>query len=163
VRAPERSVLRECLNDASTTMLAENEGLKKRLTELATERDELRDRTDEDRTHQGEALEKITGYLGEAAKRPQPPAVATATAHSDGRATTDTSSRLASATSAPQSVRQQSGQARPGGVPDAQTRRKTAAAPPSASCPPGPAPAAPGTAAATDAAARGRSDGATQK
>jgi hypothetical protein len=163
VRAPERSVLRECLSDASTSMLADNENLKRRLNELQSERDGLRDRTDEDRTRQGDAFDKISGYLGEAAKRPQPPAVATATARSDGRATTDTSSRLAATTPAPRAAGGQSGQARAGGVPNAQNHRNNAAAPPPAICPPATAPAAPGAPAATDAAARGRSDGASQK
>jgi hypothetical protein len=93
---PQEEVLRRCLADATSTILGENEGLKARLAEATRERDALRASAEKDGDKLRESSDRLAEYLGEAAKRPSPPAVATATASSDGNASAETSGEAAS-------------------------------------------------------------------
>lgn len=79
-RPPEEAVLKACLDESARTALSENERLQARLDELAGERAALAARVADDRTHLLTSYDRIAGDLGEAAKKPQPPASATATA-----------------------------------------------------------------------------------
>jgi hypothetical protein len=83
---PQSTVMRSCMNDASTTLVMENEGLKERLSELTTERDALRAREEQELAHHRSAEDEMTRSLGEAAKKPAPNAYATST--SSGTANT---------------------------------------------------------------------------
>jgi len=108
-QASESNVLQDCMNEAAGAMINENESLKDRLAsmkdraaELVKDRDALRARTDDDRTHLLASHDKIADYLGEAAKKAQVPAVANATASSDGQARTENTATRTDTTSAPQ-------------------------------------------------------------
>jgi hypothetical protein len=93
---PHERVLAECMDEAARSQVAENEALAKRLRDVEEERAALRARTDDDRKHLVASHDKISEYLGEAAKKVDPPATATAYAtsdsDSDGRAETAASS-----------------------------------------------------------------------
>lgn len=82
----EEKMLNACLNQAAKSLLAENESLKSRLSELSTDRDALKAAIDKDDAFLRQSHDRLTAALGEAAKKPAPSAVATAT--SDGRAST---------------------------------------------------------------------------
>ena len=82
----EQELLRTCMTEASGYVIAENEGLKRRLAELSADREALRTVVREDRQHLMSSHDRIASALGEAAKKPAPNAVATAT--SSGTATT---------------------------------------------------------------------------
>jgi hypothetical protein len=97
---PEEKVLRSCMSESAQVMAEENATLKTRLAEAAGERDalrasaeqermQLRASADQERTHLRTSLDKIAEHLGEAAKKPTPPAVATATATSEGRTSSE--------------------------------------------------------------------------
>ncbi len=88
----EENMLQTCMNEASGTMLTENEALKARVGELVYDRDLLRVDVEKDRDHLRSSHDKLTDALGEAAKKPAPAAVATATSTSDGTATTQSDS-----------------------------------------------------------------------
>lgn len=96
-RKPEEAILQSCMNEAATAMVTENEALRQRLSELTEDRDELRVTVDEDRAHIRSSHDRLASALGDAAKKPAPAAVATAT--SNGTATTQ--SELSSDPSAP--------------------------------------------------------------
>lgn len=84
-RPPEESVLADCMQEAATTALSENERLAARLAEVSADREVLAARVEADRKHLVEAHDRLALDLGEAAKKEAPPAIATATASSDGR------------------------------------------------------------------------------
>jgi chemotaxis protein histidine kinase CheA len=98
------NVLATCTSEAARAGFAENDALKnqldaanerisfakERLADVASDRDALRKRSDAERDHMYESHERLAQALGEAAKKPAAPAVATATASSDGRARLDT-------------------------------------------------------------------------
>jgi hypothetical protein len=93
---PEASVLQACMNQAAHAAVTDVEALnerlataKDRLGEVSSDREKLRARLDDDRAHLAATTDKLAEYLGEAAKKPLPPATATATASSDGRAHTE--------------------------------------------------------------------------
>lgn len=88
----QENILQACMNEASGTMLTENEALKARVGELVYDRDLLRVDVEKDRDHLRSSHDKLTDALGEAAKKPAPAAVATATSTSDGTATTQSDS-----------------------------------------------------------------------
>jgi len=85
----EGNLLKECMSEASGAMITQKEALEARLAEVSRDRDALRERTEADGSHLRASYDKIADYLGEAAKKPSPPATATATASSDGRASTE--------------------------------------------------------------------------
>jgi hypothetical protein len=82
---PEEKVLKQCMTESSRIMAEENATLKARLAEAATERDALRASSEQERAQLRATLDRVTEQLGEAAKKPSPPAYATATASSEGR------------------------------------------------------------------------------
>jgi hypothetical protein len=88
---PERpsaeSVLATCMAESARAAISENERLQARLEEVSADRTALAARTEEDRGHLLESYDRLAADLGEAAKKPQPPATATATATTS--ATTD--------------------------------------------------------------------------
>jgi hypothetical protein len=127
------NVLQTCLDEATKAVAAENDALKQRLAavedahrerlqttqerlaEVKGERDAIRTRVDQDLARALERDEKLAerlldsnhllaGHLGEAAKKPSPPAVATATASSDGRARNETLGTTETAEAAPGAV-----------------------------------------------------------
>ncbi len=108
-QATDENVLRVCMNEAARAAITDNEKLKlrvqtlnERLAEVSTDRDALTRRADDDRSHLHASHDRIAGFLGEAAKKASTPAVATATASSDGRARMD--SKSASPQTAPVAV-----------------------------------------------------------
>lgn len=86
-----QNVLRTCMADSAQTLLTENEALKSRIGEVVDERDALRGTLDEERLALRENHRLLTKALGEAAKKPAPAAVATAT--SNGTANSDTQTK----------------------------------------------------------------------
>jgi hypothetical protein len=109
-QAPDSNVLQDCMSEAAGAMITENESLKDRVSSLtdrvadvAKDRDALRARTDEDRTHLLASHDRIADYLGEAANKAQVPAVATATATSEGQAHTENTATRTD-TAAPQAA-----------------------------------------------------------
>jgi hypothetical protein len=104
-RPPEGSVLTECMDASVRSTLSENEHLADRVREVTGERDALRSRADDDRTHLLASFDRIAGDLGEAVKKPAAPATATATARSDGSATSD-GSAASDGTAAAERVRE---------------------------------------------------------
>lgn len=90
----EGNLLKECMSEASGAMITqkEKEVLETRLGEVSADRDALRARAEDDRAHLRESNDKLAEFLGEAARKPSPPATATATASSDGRASTESDS-----------------------------------------------------------------------
>jgi hypothetical protein len=98
-------ILRTCLKEADVGLANENDRLKERLGEVATDRDALRLESEQGRGHLRESYDKladhlrtsherIADHLGEAAKRPAGTAHATANASSDGKATTENGTTL---------------------------------------------------------------------
>ena len=112
----EANVLASCASDAAQVSFAENDalknrldaanerlsGAKERLTDVAADRDALRKRSELERDRMYASHQKLAEALAEAAKKPSAPAVATATASSDGRARMDAKERRESA--APQTA-----------------------------------------------------------
>ena len=111
-RPPEGSVLTECMDASVRSTLSENEHLADRVREVSGERDALRSRADDDRTHLLASFDRIAGDLGEAVKKPAAPATATATARSDGSATSD-GSAASDGTAAAERVRESTRESTP--------------------------------------------------
>lgn len=86
----DEAIGKACMNQAATGAVARNELLKERLAELSSDREALKADATQGTQHLRASADKLTEYLGEAAKRPPPVATATATSTSDGTATTDT-------------------------------------------------------------------------
>jgi hypothetical protein len=103
----ESNVLAACANDAARVGYAENDalkgrleaanerltGTKERLADLAADRDAMRKRSELERDRMYTSHQKLAEALAEAARKPNAPAVATATASSDGRARMDAKER----------------------------------------------------------------------
>ncbi len=85
----QEDVIRACMDQAATSSVAQNETLRERLAEVSSDRESLRAETAETEAHLRQSHDRIAEWLGEAAKRPPPVATATATATSDGMATTE--------------------------------------------------------------------------
>src|SRR6478609_5781616 len=84
----EQTVMEACMAHASTSLVMENEALKRRVAELGSEREELKKVAQQDREHLRAAEDRMTDALGEAAKKPAPSAYATS--NSTGTASTQT-------------------------------------------------------------------------
>jgi hypothetical protein len=86
-------IAQTCMKEASAALgqEAENSALKARLSELSQDRDSLRNVSDADREFLKQSSDKMVSALGEAAKKPPPSAVATAT--STGTAKTESDLR----------------------------------------------------------------------
>lgn len=82
----EQTVMESCMGHAATAVMTENEALKRRVSELSSERDTLQSVVQQDREHLRSTGDRMTDALGEAAKKPAPAAIATA--NSSGTATT---------------------------------------------------------------------------
>ncbi len=112
----EKSVLESCMKESTRTLLTEHEAMKVRIGELSAEREQLRTDVTAGAEHLRASHDKLGEALGEAAKKPAPSAVATATARGDGTATTNsdlqsqTSSDLQSQTSHASDLQSQSSQ-----------------------------------------------------
>ncbi|MFN7131298.1 MAG: hypothetical protein ACK4N5_04405 [Myxococcales bacterium] len=85
---PEQNVLQGCMAEATRSMITEHEAMKSRIAELADERARFKDDAQKGTEHLRTSHDRLTTALGEAAKKPAPSAVATATARGDGNATT---------------------------------------------------------------------------
>jgi hypothetical protein len=79
-------VVSACMNNPATAMVGETEGLRGRLAEVAMDREGLRQVVERGGEHLRGSHDRIADALGEAAKKPAPAAIATAT--SNGSATT---------------------------------------------------------------------------
>jgi hypothetical protein len=86
-------IAQTCMTEASAALRqeAENSALKSRLAELSQDRDALRVVSEGDRDFLKQSSDKMVSALGEAAKKPPPSAVATAT--STGTAKTESDLR----------------------------------------------------------------------
>jgi hypothetical protein len=88
-REEDEQVLRACMDEAAAAGLLDRQVLERRLAdvnaELAEERKAARAREEAERTQLARVNERLAEHLGEAARRPLPPATATATASSEGR------------------------------------------------------------------------------
>jgi hypothetical protein len=86
-------IAQTCMKEASAALgqEAENSALKARLSELAKDRESLRNVSESDREFLKQSSDKMVSALGEAAKKPPPSAVATAT--STGTAKTESDLR----------------------------------------------------------------------
>jgi hypothetical protein len=86
-------IVETCMKEASAALgqEAENSALKSRLAELSQDRDSLRNVSEADREFLKQSSDKMVSALGEAAKKPPPSAVATAT--STGTAKTESDLR----------------------------------------------------------------------
>ena len=96
----EHEVMQQCMGEAATSVISENEALKKRLAELSGERDALRAEAARDKDQLRQSQEHMTDALGEAAKRPAPNAYATS--NSSGTATTRSDQDTAQQPASPQ-------------------------------------------------------------
>ena len=94
-------VARTCMGQAASALGLEvqNDALKSRLADVSQDREKLRDATDKDREFIEQSSDKMITALGEAAKKPPPSAVATAT--STGTAKTESDQRSAAQPAAP--------------------------------------------------------------
>jgi hypothetical protein len=91
----EESVMQACMGQVATSVVGENEALKKRVAELDTDRTRLAAVADEEREHLRQAEDRMTDALGEAAKKPSQAAYAAAT--SSGSAATRSDQKAAQA------------------------------------------------------------------
>ncbi len=83
------TALSECMEQTSKSMLGENERLHARISELAGDKDAAATQAQREREHLLSSWDTIAADLGEAAKRPLPPATATATATGEGRSASE--------------------------------------------------------------------------
>jgi len=97
----DEQIARTCMSQAASALGLEvqNDALKSRLADLSHDRDDLKSATEKDRDYLHESGEKMISALGEAAKKPAPSAVATAT--STGTAKTESDQRTAHQPDAP--------------------------------------------------------------
>jgi hypothetical protein len=93
---PQEEILRTCMQEARVGLVAENDELKRRVTELASERSDLRTGSEQDRAQLRASHDRIAEWLGQAAQKPAGTATATASATSDGTATNENGATLAS-------------------------------------------------------------------
>lgn len=137
-RPAEDASLAQCLEQVSRSVAGDNERLKERLSEVMGDRDAQAAEARREREHFLSSWDKIAADLGEAAKRPMPPATATASAIGEGRSTSEGRSATERSTLA---------------RPTSQKPARAAAAPPAPNCAEG-RPSAAGPASAKAEAAR---------
>lgn len=94
----EDAVARECLAQAASPTIAENEQLKTRLAEVTQDRDTVKAVAAEDRAYIRQSHEQVATALGEAAKKPAPSAIATATSNGTATTTSDLQAQPSPAT-----------------------------------------------------------------
>lgn len=88
----EDAVMRSCIDEAASSIITENESLRRRLDEVASDREALRVAVKEDRVHLRSSHDLMVEALGEAAKKPAPNAVATATSSGTANTQSDVTS-----------------------------------------------------------------------
>lgn len=93
----QEGILQACMSEAGRAMVAENDALKQRLSEVEGERQALAAAVDENRVALHANNEKLTEFLGQAAQKPAGTATATATSLSDTAAKTEHGSSVQSA------------------------------------------------------------------
>jgi hypothetical protein len=103
---PDEKVLRDCMAQSTSVIAEENEreALAARLADAARERDALRAGAEQDRAQLRDSVSRMTDHLGEAAKKEAPPAIATASATSEGHQSTDGRTDVATTSTAPTST-----------------------------------------------------------
>ena len=91
----DEQIAKTCMSQAASALGLEvqNEALKSRLADVSQDRESLRSTTEKSREFLEESSDKMISALGEAAKKPAPSAVATAT--STGTAKTESDQRSA--------------------------------------------------------------------
>jgi len=96
-------VARTCMGQAASALGLEvqNDSLKSRLADVDQDREKLRVATDKDREFLEQSSDKMITALGEAAKKPPPSAVATATSTGTAKTESDQRSAAQPATPAP--------------------------------------------------------------
>src|ERR1700693_1187843 len=89
----DEQIAKTCMSEAASALglEAQNDALRSRLADVSQDRESLRDTSEKSREFLEESSDKMIGALGEAAKKPAPSAVATAT--SAGTATTESDQR----------------------------------------------------------------------
>jgi hypothetical protein len=113
-------IAQTCMKEASAALgqEAENSALKSRMAELAQDRDSLRTVSEADREFLKQSSDKMVSALGEAAKKPPPSAVATATSTGTAKTESDLrSSEPPPVQTAPATVVEVHGPAQPVAVP----------------------------------------------
>jgi hypothetical protein len=97
----DEQVSKTCMTQAAAALGLEvqNDALKSRLAEVSQDREKLRGASEKDREFLEQSSDKMITALGEAAKKPAPSAVATAT--STGTAKTESDQRSAAQSPAP--------------------------------------------------------------
>jgi hypothetical protein len=97
----DEQVSKTCMSQAASALGLEvqNDALKSRLADVSQDREKLRDVSEKDREFLEQSSDKMISALGEAAKKPAPSAVATAT--STGTAKTESDQRSAAPPAAP--------------------------------------------------------------
>jgi len=91
----DEQIAKTCMGQAASALglEAQNDALKSRLSDVSQDREALRNATEKDREFLEQSSDKMIDALGEAAKKPPPSAVATAT--STGTAKTESDLRSA--------------------------------------------------------------------
>ena len=91
----DQQIAKTCMGQAASALglEAQNDALKSRLSDVSQDREALRNATEKDREFLEQSSDKMIDALGEAAKKPPPSAVATAT--STGTAKTESDLRSA--------------------------------------------------------------------
>lgn len=91
----DEQIAKTCMSQAASALglEAQNDALKSRLADVSQDRETLRSTTEKDREFLEQSSDKMVTALGEAAKKPPPSAVATAT--STGTAKTESDQRSA--------------------------------------------------------------------
>jgi hypothetical protein len=97
----DEQIAKTCMGQASSALAleAQNDALKSRLVDVSQDREALRNVAEKDREFLEQSSDKMITALGEAAKKPPPSAVATAT--STGTAKTESDLRTAQEPAAP--------------------------------------------------------------
>lgn len=85
----QETVIKTCMNEAAVGVVGENETLRQRLSDVSSDRETFRTDAAAGTEHLRRTEGRLAEYLGEAAKRPPPVATATASATSDGTASTE--------------------------------------------------------------------------
>jgi hypothetical protein len=98
----DEQIAKTCMSQAAAALGFEvqNDALKSRLADVTKDREKLQTVTEKDREFLEQSSDKMIGALGEAAKKPTPSAVATAT--STGTAKTESDQRSAQQPQTPQ-------------------------------------------------------------
>ncbi len=119
----DEQIAKTCMGQAASALglEAQNDALKSRLVDVSQDRQALRTAAEKDREFLEQSSDKMITALGEAAKKPPPSAVATAT--STGTAKTESDLRTAQEPAAPPGRQERAGLRQAGGARPAAGRR----------------------------------------